>query len=247
MTAQLTQSTVDWKAYYLEEHKRHRFVPEQDRYEPHRVALAELLLEDATKHLGDTPRTILDVGCGDGNLVRTWEARHGLRALGSDLSPYRTAYARKHGQGTFLCSRADALPFVDDQFEAISMIEVLEHMEDPATVLRELRRVARKVVLVSVPYDQELVIQQCPHCLESFHVDGHIQRFAPETLRETAERAGFRVLNTRSYSIPSRWEDSLPGRILPGAMRRLVNGALVTSKLMARRKPKYLGAVLLVN
>jgi ubiquinone/menaquinone biosynthesis C-methylase UbiE len=43
------------------------------------------------------------------------------------------------------------LPFPDRSFDLAAAIEVLEHVPDPAAALRELRRVARGDVVLSVP------------------------------------------------------------------------------------------------
>jgi SAM-dependent methyltransferase len=45
------------------------------------------------------------------------------------------------------------LPFAAASFDAVLCLEVLEHLEDPAAAVRELLRVARKAVVLSVPYE----------------------------------------------------------------------------------------------
>src|ERR1043166_2084581 len=43
------------------------------------------------------------------------------------------------------------LPFQDRSFDSVVALDVLEHLYDPAQVLREAFRVSRKRVIVSVP------------------------------------------------------------------------------------------------
>jgi ubiquinone/menaquinone biosynthesis C-methylase UbiE len=46
-----------------------------------------------------------------------------------------------------------ALPFADRSFDAVLCMEVLEHLQHPADAVRELARVARDVVVLSVPFE----------------------------------------------------------------------------------------------
>jgi ubiquinone/menaquinone biosynthesis C-methylase UbiE len=46
-----------------------------------------------------------------------------------------------------------ALPFADRSFDAVTCLEVLEHLDDPAAAVREMARVARRAVVVSVPFE----------------------------------------------------------------------------------------------
>ena len=81
--------------------------------------------------------TVLDVGCGDGELTRWLPAD--VRWTGMDLSNIQVANApRPVVQGS-----ATALPFGDDTFEAAAAIWMLYHLEEPALALAEIRRVLK--------------------------------------------------------------------------------------------------------
>ena len=43
------------------------------------------------------------------------------------------------------------LPFSDGQFDVVTLLEVLEHIPDTASALREVLRVARRFVILTVP------------------------------------------------------------------------------------------------
>src|SRR5260370_4593459 len=51
-----------------------------------------------------------------------------------------------------VCASVVSLPFAGRSFDAVTCLEVLEHLDDPAAAVRELARVARRAVLVSVPF-----------------------------------------------------------------------------------------------
>lgn len=71
-----------------------------------------------------------------------------------DLSEAAICYARCHTNGSgarYITGDLYALPFEDDTFDTVLCSEVLEHLDHPGRAFRELRRVARRAVVVSVP------------------------------------------------------------------------------------------------
>ncbi len=75
---------------------------------------------------------VLDVGCGDRRYAAHFEAAG--RYVGFDLPGNDVADVTGH---------AEDLPFPDASFDVVICIQVLEHVDDPAAVVRELRRVCR--------------------------------------------------------------------------------------------------------
>ncbi len=101
-------------------------------------------------------RRILDAGCGEGFTLR--ELREGgvqAKMIGVDFSSAALAWSQAHQMALSPLSLADArhLPFPDDSFDLVLCLEVLEHLPDSALGLRELLRVSRDYVLVSVPHE----------------------------------------------------------------------------------------------
>jgi 2-polyprenyl-3-methyl-5-hydroxy-6-metoxy-1,4-benzoquinol methylase len=101
------------------------------------------------------PRTLLDVGCGEGVLTHKWAQTPGVeRIVGIDLEDETLQAAWKERQAPNLeyrVMKAENLPFADGEFEVASAIEVLEHVPDPEHTVAEMARVASKHLLVSVP------------------------------------------------------------------------------------------------
>lgn len=81
----------------------------------------------------------LDVGCGNGATLRAVSERlPGWAAVGSELDGrHRAAVEAIPGVERLYDGDLAAL---DDRFDAISMVHSLEHMEAPADLLRQLRR-----------------------------------------------------------------------------------------------------------
>ena len=84
--------------------------------------------------------SLLDAGC------RTMDLKPLLNGnreyFGTDLFP---------GEGVMVCNLEEKLPFGDEQFDIVTALDVLEHLNDPHTALQELIRVAKKAIFVSLP------------------------------------------------------------------------------------------------
>ena len=96
--------------------------------------------------------TVLDIGCGDGAVLRYIKENVGVEAWGVDRSEIALKAAASHGvrtiQGDLSDSRViETLPKVD----YILALEVLEHMPDPELLLQALSGKARKGIIVSFP------------------------------------------------------------------------------------------------
>jgi 2-polyprenyl-6-hydroxyphenyl methylase/3-demethylubiquinone-9 3-methyltransferase len=106
-------------------------------------------LREAVQRQGIEPgdATALDVGCG-GGLLAEEVARLGFGVTGVDPSAPSLATARAHAAGEgleieYVEGRGEALPVRDAAFDLVFCCDVLEHVDDVAAVLREVRRALR--------------------------------------------------------------------------------------------------------
>jgi SAM-dependent methyltransferase len=90
--------------------------------------------------LGDA-RTVLNVGAGTGSYEPT--DRHVLAVEPSAVMRAQ----RPAGAAPCVAAFADSLPFRDQSFDAAMAFATIHHWPDPIAGLRELRRVARRVVV----------------------------------------------------------------------------------------------------
>ena len=102
------------------------------------------------------PRSVLDVGCGEGVLTRSGPSALGDgRVVGIDLEDPKlrggVGQAPARPNLEFRAEEATRLPFADGEFDVATAIEVLEHVPDPEATVAEMARVADRWVLVSVP------------------------------------------------------------------------------------------------
>lgn len=114
----------------------HRNYYEAGRYDDDRVTwtINEFLS-------GQMPKKVLEIGCGDGAMLRLLVAR-GIDARGVDASSSgieRCALAGLRAQ--CLDISADGLPFADNEFDTVVSLETFEHLMNPYYALLEVRRV----------------------------------------------------------------------------------------------------------
>jgi ubiquinone/menaquinone biosynthesis C-methylase UbiE len=114
------------------------------------LAALDALVADAA------PESVLDVGCGEGVVTRRIARATGGRVVGLDVeSPrLRAAWAAAADGGVdHVVGDAQALPFHDDEFDLVSLVEMLQLVEDPGRAVTEAARVARSAVIVTVPQE----------------------------------------------------------------------------------------------
>lgn len=97
-------------------------------------------------------RAALDAGCGEGFALRHIAHGRDLTLVGLDASPEALLVARQLSpEQRFVGGNVLALPFPPGSFDLVLCMEVLEHLDDPARGLAELRRTSREWLLLSVP------------------------------------------------------------------------------------------------
>ena len=84
---------------------------------------------------------VLDVAAGTGLITRLLEAR-GHEVVALDLSREMLELARRHG-ATGVLGAAEALPFSDKAFDALTFGYLLRYVKEPLETMRELTRVLR--------------------------------------------------------------------------------------------------------
>jgi 2-polyprenyl-3-methyl-5-hydroxy-6-metoxy-1,4-benzoquinol methylase len=150
------------------------------------------------------PRSVLDVGCGEGVLTERWARRTGGRVVGVDLDDpaLRAEWAARRAPNlSFEAMAAERLEFADGEFSLVAAIEVLEHVRDPAATLAELVRVARGGhLLLSVPREplwRALNLVRGAYVRELGNTPGHLNHWSRRGFVELVARHAT-VLEVRS-------------------------------------------------
>jgi SAM-dependent methyltransferase len=101
--------------------------------------LSEMLAE----RVPAAARSLVDVGCGDGQIAHLVAEKHGnLQITGVDVLVRPTTWIPVQAfDGT-------TLPLADQSVDVAMFVDVLHHTIDPVVLLREARRVARQAIVI---------------------------------------------------------------------------------------------------
>lgn len=92
----------------------------------------------------DKGKKILDVACGEGDLLIDAYKR-GLQCFGIDISNIAIKAAKARVGGTFMCKDVDrGISFPDEHFDFMTCLGSLEHFQKPGFVLQEMFRTLKK-------------------------------------------------------------------------------------------------------
>jgi len=146
-------------------------------------SIAESLVN---KYKGDKKIRILDVGCGSGFIIQTLQ-KHG-NVWGVDIEKEAISICKQKKILQVKLAKAEKLPFKSASFDMITILDVLEHVDDKKA-LKELQRVLSKKgkLVISVPAYQWMWSKWD----EILH---HKRRYTKKTLRELLEENGFKII-----------------------------------------------------
>jgi SAM-dependent methyltransferase len=183
--------------------------------------------EDALKVVSGLPvETILDVGCGSGDLLALLAATGRYELCGTDISGEALAIARGRVPGVRLVTLDVERAALSETFDLVTSIQVIEHIVDDISALRQMTSMASKYFYVSTIAGR---------MRRSERSIGHVRNYSGVELRTKLELAGLEVLSIQGWGFPfysplvrsvAEWLPSGPpdGQIGPGA--RLAAGAL---------------------
>ena len=99
--------------------------------------------------------TLLDAGCGEGFITeQIKQCFPKWNLTGVDGAEEAVLFAGKHVKGVdFKVGNLYALNFSDCAFDIVVCSEVLEHLDEPERALKEMKRVSRTALLLTVPHE----------------------------------------------------------------------------------------------
>lgn len=152
--------------------------------------------------LVDDGSRVLDLGCGDGLMLSLLEKKS-VTGRGIDLSEKGIEKAKNKGLdvSVFDFGSGERLPFDDESFDGVVILDVLEHLYDPLTVLKEAVRVSKNFLIIGVPNFSSLpariqtLFGKVP---ENNHPNkGHVYWFNYRVLENIVNNAGLRLETIR--------------------------------------------------
>jgi ubiquinone/menaquinone biosynthesis C-methylase UbiE len=109
--------------------------------------LMEKSIEFILKHIeNDKAQKIIDIGCGNGYLLKRLKEQGYTNLSGLDICTYFTDDTIAQYTGNI-----DALPFPDKHFDTVLCNHTLEHVLNLSKAISELKRITKKKLIITLP------------------------------------------------------------------------------------------------
>ncbi len=171
------------------------------------------------------PRMFLDVGCGDGRYLRLMEKQGVPRAnaCGLELDTRVVARLVAEGYPVYAERVEDCRRFSEASFDLVTMFHVIEHVADPARVVRRLTSWLRPggILAVETPNLDSLDARLFSESYwGGYHIPRHWHVFTSHSLERLLRAAGLEVAGLRYQTGHSFWMYSLHHHLRYGARPR---------------------------
>lgn len=140
------------------------------------------------------PGRILDLGCGDARFLNRMK-QSGWTVQGVDFDAAAASNAKQLFDIDVQIGTLENMNYPDCVFDAITMNHVIEHVFDPAALLREVRRILKpggRLVMVT-PNAESMGHSMFGPFWRGLEAPRHIQIFTPPSLKTIAEKANLQV------------------------------------------------------
>lgn len=153
------------------------------------------------------PGKLLDVGTGNGPLLPTMKAK-GWDVRGTELSEVLRDYYRSNFDIEVFCGQLEEAGFNDGEFDAVTILGVIEHVPDPQGFLQEVARITRDGgLIVFWCFNRDIEARLLGRYWLGFDTPRHFYSFSYESLQRMMTVAGldlkgslFRPICYASYS-----------------------------------------------
>ncbi|GAC1667787.1 MAG: hypothetical protein PVS3B1_05000 [Ktedonobacteraceae bacterium] len=164
-----------------------------------------------------TPKTICDVGCGAGEVLKQLQTfmPGDCTCWGYEISPQAFELAKSRENGRLHFALMDFRQEKDVFFDLILLIDVIEHVEDCFGFLRAIKsKSSYKILHIPLDLSARTIIRDGLTHVREQH--GHVHYFTKETALQTLKDVGYEVLDY-FYTSPSL---DLPTNGMANEMRR---------------------------
>lgn len=156
----------------------------------------------ASQGIGDSgARRLLDVGCGDGRFLAAMQT-HGWQVEGLETDTRTAALARRRTGATIHETYLEKLEGVQETFDMVSLLHVLEHVPDPRATLRAAYDALSPeggTLLLALPNTDCLEARLFGANWYPLDLPRHYWGFTPLTLVRLVEECGFTIGGNLTY------------------------------------------------
>jgi SAM-dependent methyltransferase len=188
---------------------------------------------------------VLDYGCGLAGYLADFHDR-GVAISGAEIAGYVVEACQRHGFDVHKVDDFSHIPFADQEFDIVYLMQVFEHLRDPHRFMQELGRILKSngTLYLAVPNAASTWRKVFgANWVSGWYAPFHLFHYNRKTLAELAQQHGFVVtdcwsrtpeswfrLNLKAFFYPSEnqldwrktWLDSRPVRYLLMLLLRII-------------------------
>jgi 2-polyprenyl-3-methyl-5-hydroxy-6-metoxy-1,4-benzoquinol methylase len=160
---------------------------------------------------------LLDVGCALGLMLRV-ATDDGWEAVGVETSEFAAQYATRETGCIVYTGTLQEACFEGNSFDAVTLMDVIEHVPEPRALLAEVNRILRPggVVFLVTPNFGSLFVRLYKEKAYGIGPEEHVIYFQPKTLKNLLHASGFSNVLTGTKDV---YADNLR-RLFPTRAKR---------------------------
>ena len=143
------------------------------------------------------PKTVCEVGCGAGEVLKQLQQRlgDGCDFVGCDISPQAIQMCRSRANERLHFLLGDITTVPQTFFDLILVLDVIEHVEDYFSFLRDIKERARyKIFQIPLDLSVQTVLRTTP-LIRDRQRYGHIHYFIKETALQLLSDLGYQIID----------------------------------------------------
>lgn len=179
--------------------------------------------DDLLPYIPSDARSMLELGCGEGALGALVKERQKCRVVGIELDHEAAAIARKKIDDVYEGDVRHIIEVIDERFDCIVASEIVEHVDDPWSLLAELHRVTTPGgrLVISIPNIAnasivgDLLRGRFDYTYVGLACAGHLRFFTRATIEDLLDISGWKA----EAIVPQRALVSQASQSLVAALR----------------------------
>lgn len=157
---------------------------------------------------------ILDVGCGDGSLLRYLKGL-GWQTYGVEPNEIASRYGREILGLNIFSGRLEAANYPQDSFDIITLFHALEHVHHPVEILKSIAGLLKKdgLLIAELPNFASFESRVFRSRWVGVAAPLHLYNFTPRTLALTLKKSGFTPVRLEFVSPPYKYLSGYSGSL----------------------------------
>lgn len=149
---------------------------------------------------------ILDYGCGHATYLKYFHDR-GFNISGAEITDFLVDACQQHGLDVHKVNDFNYIPFPDNEFDIVYLMQVFEHLKDSHTFMGELSRIIKKDgnLYIAIPNSSSIWKDFFKeNWVTGWFAPFHLLHYNHDNLTKLAEQYNFIVVNSWSNT-PVDW------------------------------------------